>query len=285
MPGAKPSRARVAPGPQRRRAGPVGAPRWSLEPARALGDATTRSERAHPRAQQAPGSDGAGATVARSSAPRAVGTRRATEERSAAAYDLRCAREVNKVTAVTSLWLGPVPSEAIAMHHRARREGMSLTRALVVGNIASHRDCWAFRKKLAEKVGCSVRTVQRAITQAASLGLIGVARAKRNEKPPGLDHDVPCGWSHRWTVGWGKAGAAVKAAVDAARARWMIRRAVATKPVDSCGKPKECRPRGPVPPSPTRRRWSAAELDAELERVQREGGFAGPPPKPPPEKP
>jgi hypothetical protein len=178
--------------------------------------------------------------------------------------------------AVSSLWLGPVPSEARAIFERARNEGMTTTRALVLGNIGSHRDCWAFRSKLAAKVGCSVRTVQRAITQAASLGLIGVARAKQNEKPPGVDHVVPCGWSHRWVVGWGKAGAAVKVAVDAARARWTLRR-VTTKLDKSCvAKPAECRRTSPRPPART---WTAAEIDAELERAARDA----PPEKPPPE--
>lgn len=167
------------------------------------------------------------------------------------------------MTAAAAMWLGPSPAEAVAAFHRARVSGMTTLRSLVVGQIASHRDCWAFRARLARAVGCSVRTVQRAITDATSRGLIGVARAKQTEKPPGVDRIVPCGWSHRWTVGWGLAGRALGQAIDKARARWMVRhqttRAVApcvargNKPGNKCGH--------------TPRRWTAAELDAELARA------------------
>lgn len=182
------------------------------------------------------------------------------------------------MTDAASLWLGPQPAEARAAYQRARESGMTALRALVVGNIASHRDCWAFRKRLADKAGCSVRTVQRAITQAARLGLIGVARARRGEKPPGLETEVPCGWSHRWTIGWGRAGAAVKRAIDAARARWMVRHAAPSSASSSCPT-KSCDGRGrDAAPART---WTAAELDAELERL---ASGEGPPlrPKPPP---
>lgn len=179
--------------------------------------------------------------------------------------------------AAPSLWLGPAPAEAAAAFKRARGSGMSPTRALVVGNIASHKDCWAFRKKLAAQVGASVRTVQRAITQAASLGLIGVARAKPNEKPPGFDKVLPFGWSHRWTIGWGLAGAAVKRAVEAARAKFVFRRATRPLPREACAaKPKPCALRSPH----QGRQWTAAELDTELARL--EAHPPAPREKPPP---
>lgn len=127
------------------------------------------------------------------------------------------------VTSSCGLWLGPVPTEARAAYDRARSAGLTPTRALVVGTIASFKDCWAFRSRIAKRIGCSVRTVQRAITQARSEGLIGVARAKKGECPPNWKKPVECGWSHRWTIGWGKAHTAVKAAVEAARARWLVR--------------------------------------------------------------
>lgn len=134
----------------------------------------------------------------------------------------------------SGLWLGPHHGEARAAYTRARRAGLTSLRALVVGSVASFKDCWAFRSKLASQVGCSVRTVQRALTQAREEGLIGVARSKCDivngkkvfEKAPILNKPVPCGWSHRWTIGWGKAGAAVKQAVEAARARFIVRAAV-----------------------------------------------------------
>jgi hypothetical protein len=155
--------------------------------------------------------------------------------------------------------MGPHVHEAGAAFQRARGRGMTTTRALVVGHIASHRECWSFRRRLAERIGCSVRTVQRAITQAVSLGLVGVARAKKTDVPPGLDRPVDCGWSHRWTIGWGKAGAAVKTAIDGARARWMLR--VAARTEKKAALPLEPRPSRPP------RRWTADELEAELARV------------------
>jgi hypothetical protein len=134
---------------------------------------------------------------------------------------------------------------------------MPMLRSWIVGQIASFRDCWVFRKRIAEWARCSIRTVQRAITQARSLGLLGVARAKPNEVPPGASHAFACGWSHRWTIGWGKAAAQVKRMVTAARLAWMTRRTVA-KPVAS-GNVEATAP----PP----KRWTADELDAELERL------------------
>lgn len=183
----------------------------------------------------------------------------------------------------SGLWLGPVQSEAKAAYIRARAVGLTSLRALVVGNIASFRDCWAFRSKLARQVGCSVRTVQRAITQARAEGLLGVARAKRGECPPSWPKPVECGWSHRWTVGWGKAGAAVKQAVEAARARFMVRAAVHLPEKQhvtlSVKDPAKTGPKWKV--APDGREWRSKtteeiqrELDEALARV---------PEKPPPE--
>lgn len=180
------------------------------------------------------------------------------------------------MTAVAALWLGPVHQEAKAAYARAREAGLTSLRALVVGSVASFKDCWAFRRKLAAHVGCSVRTVQRAITQARAEGLIGVARAKPGEKPPGYDGTVDCGFSHRWTVGWGAAGRLVKERIAAAKARWLIRVAMGGngKKSEAPAQPKTA---GESPPRPSsgnksteaqRRTWTAAELDAELERLE-----------------
>lgn len=183
-----------------------------------------------------------------------------------------------------SLWLGPYVNEARAAYERARSVGLTSARALVIGCIASFKDCWAFRSKIAAKVGCSVRTVQRAITQAREEGLIGVARSKVSvvnghkvfEKPPNFEKPVPCGWSHRWTVGWGKAGEAVKAAVENARARWLVNHAIhlpaKAHPTLSVKEPAKTGPRWKV--APDGREWRsmrpeeiAAELEAALARM------------------
>ncbi len=171
-----------------------------------------------------------------------------------------------------SLWIGPVHTEARSAYQRAREAGLSPLRALVIGSVASFKECWTFRKKLAEKAGCSVRTVQRALTQAREEGLIGVARAKKNEVPPNWPHGpVTCGWSHRWVIGWGKAGEAVKDAVHAAKARWLVKHATPARVPTAPPVPSE-RIQGRATtrrsrPEYQRRTWTAEELDAELERL------------------
>lgn len=195
--------------------------------------------------------------------------------------------------AVTSngLWLGPHHGEARAAYTRARRAGLTSLRALVIGSVASFKDCWAFRAKLAAKHDCSVRTVQRALTQAREEGLIGVARSKCDivrgkkvfEKPPHFDKPVPCGWSHRWTIGWGKAGAAVKQAVEAARARWIVRHAVhlpeRSHPTLSVAAPEKKGPRWKTTADGREyRNLSVEEMQAELDAA-----LARMPDTPPPE--
>jgi len=165
------------------------------------------------------------------------------------------------------MWLGGNSVEAVAAFRRARAAGMSLPRALVVGQIASFRDCWAFRRTLARVLGVSVRTVQRAISEAKSLGLVNVWRSKKNERAPELGKVLPCGWSHKVAVGLGKAGRALEQAIDAARLRFVARAAVAVTVARSSSSPA---PRtGPATSSSVRprRHWTAEQLDRELARV------------------
>lgn len=163
------------------------------------------------------------------------------------------------------LWLGPWVHEAVAAYHRARAAGLSVMRALAIGNVASFKDGWAFRSTLAGRVGCSVRTVGRALEQAKREGLVGVARAKKGERPVGPNGEklapLHCGWSHRWTIGWGRAGAAVKLAIDTAKAKFMARASVKGKVL-----PERKRPA---------RTWTAEEIEAELARRES---------RPPPER-
>ena len=174
----------------------------------------------------------------------------------------------------SSTWPGTSASEARAAYQRAREAGISAARALVIGCIASFREGWMFRKNLADHTGLSVRTVQRAITQAKDFGLIGVARAKKNEIPPGMDRPLPCGWSHRWVVGWGQAAAAAKTAIANCRLARIVKaaaRATVAKPkTDEAPGPMQG-PREQRPP----RQWTVAELDAELERLARAKGPSG----------
>lgn len=119
-----------------------------------------------------------------------------------------------------------------------------------------------------------MRTVQRALTQARSEGLIGLARAKKTEVPPGWQHGpVTCGWSHRWVIGWGQAGQAVADRVHAAKARWMVKIAMAGTPTKPSQAPADKRNLSATTPRTERQRrnWTAAELDAELDRLEAAG--------------
>jgi DNA-binding transcriptional regulator YhcF (GntR family) len=148
-------------------------------------------------------------------------------------------------------------------------------RALVIGTVASFKECWTFRRNLAKHVGCSVRTVQRALTQARSEGLIRVQRAKKTDIPPQWEHGpVTCGWSHRWVCGWGQAGEKVKQAVEQAKARWIVRTATnalatSAKPTGSSASRETTRTPVAARPEYQRRSWTATELDAELDRLAR----------------
>jgi DNA-binding Lrp family transcriptional regulator len=154
-----------------------------------------------------------------------------------------------------ALWPGPYGQEAVRAFRRAIEGGMTGLRSLVVGSVASFRDCWMFQRELAKRLGCSVRTVQRGLREARQLGLIECHRSKQHEKAPGLDKEVPCGWSHRWAVGWGLANEKVALAVNVARAKMAIpglfRRSRKVKQPES--RPK---------------RWTADEIETELARRQ-----------------
>lgn len=186
--------------------------------------------------------------------------------------------------ALAQQWLGPNAAEARAAFGRARESKMSIARSIVIANIASFKDGWAFRRTIAEHVRLSVRTVQRAITQAKRNGLIGVGRAKKDEIPPGAERPIPCGWSHRWTIGWGQAVAAAREAVARTRLARMVKDAMRAKQppppqarkrqwtaseIDEELNPTPAPVQGPRPPSREPRQWTASEIDEELERLAR----------------
>ena len=161
------------------------------------------------------------------------------------------------------MWSGPYQTEGLAAYQRAVDAGMSSLRATVLGHIGSFKDCWKFRKTLAELVHGSVRTVQRALTQGREVGLIGTARGKITETPPGAARPVSCGFSHRWTIGWGQSGKMVQDAIAEARAKAERRKLnrVALATVSVAPPPKH-------PARPPARRWTAEELDAELAKTR-----------------
>lgn len=151
---------------------------------------------------------------------------------------------------------------------------MSSLRALVLGQVGSFRDCWSFRRTLADKVGCSVRTVARALKQGKELGLIDVHRAKKNEVPSGAEGPIPCGWSHRYTVGWGKIGKMVQQAIELARATRIVKQAARAAARESKSGPARESPKASTAARPRteyqRRGWTAQQLDAELALLERE---------------
>lgn len=149
-------------------------------------------------------------------------------------------------------WPGRCVDEAWAMYRRAREAGMSTTRSLALGCIASFKQGWIFRSTIAEHIGASIRTIQRAITQGKNLGLIGVARAKKGEIPPGVTHAPRCGWSHRWVNGWGEAYQRAKAIVEKCRLARIAKKLV--DPIETKLRRRRNRP------------MTAEEIDAELKR-------------------
>lgn len=157
-------------------------------------------------------------------------------------------------------WPGPHHWEAKQAYIRAREAGLSLARSWIVGGIASFQDAWIFRSKLAKFFRLSVRTVQRAITEAHAVGLIGKARAKQGEIPPGANTPIPCGWSHRWTIGWGKAADVARAEIEQTRVARAAKAAIKTTVTFVSKARRQDRPA---------RRWTAEELDAELARLPR----------------
>lgn len=151
-----------------------------------------------------------------------------------------------------ALWPGPYGQEAVRAFHRATEAGMNTLRSLVVGSVGSFRDCWMFQRELAKRLGCSARTVQRALRQARDLGLVQCHRSKPQEKAPVLGKIVDCGWSHRWAVGWGVAAEAAKCAVSVARMARII--------------PGAFGHRRKAVPERAPQRWTAEQINAELAR-------------------
>jgi len=165
---------------------------------------------------------------------------------------------------------GPHVAEARAAFARALENGMSSKRAHGLGVIASFKEGWIPRRSIARWIGGCVRTVGRMIHQAKEIGLLSTARAKKHEIPPGRSEPFTCGWSHRWIIGWGQAGKAVNDAVHAARARWLVKHAAPErKPVAAATTRGGMEPSAAARPEYQRRKWTAAEIDQELERLER----------------
>lgn len=169
--------------------------------------------------------------------------------------------------------MGPDWAEAQAAYARARAAGMSKARAEALGHVASRDDCWAFARSIAERVGVSRRTIQRAFAQGTALGMVRTARAKKGEVPPGASKPFECGWSHRWIIGRGLAGRLYNEAIARARAAWLARVAQRQKVPSSVAElARKPAPRRP-PPGVNTQAWLEAEL-AERDRARQRDGPA-----------
>ena len=102
----------------------------------------------------------------------------------------------------------------------ARAEGMRGFGPLIHAELTSYgRDPWIFQSSIAERLGCSVRTVQRWLYAFRAAGLLQCWRGKPKETPPGASGPIRCGFSHRALTAWHAAGSAFRRAVENIKAK------------------------------------------------------------------
>jgi len=182
-----------------------------------------------------------------------------------------------------SMWVGNQEYEARAAYGRAREMGLTVTRSMVVGVIGSFQykgvhDGWIYRRKIAEKLNCSIRTVQRAISDAIRCGLMVVFPNKPGEMPIGAKTKPQNRWSHRMVIGFGKATEVARSMVQAARARWLLpKTAPSTAPAPTPAMADKLTLSAKPKTWVQARKWTAADIETELAR--RDAG--GDPNRPP----
>jgi hypothetical protein len=99
-------------------------------------------------------------------------------------------------------------------------EGMRGFGPIIYAELTSYgRDPWIFQSSIAERLGCSVRTVQRWLYAFRAAGLLECWRGKKKEIPPGASGPIRCGFSHRALTAWHAAGSAFRAAVERIKAK------------------------------------------------------------------
>lgn len=92
--------------------------------------------------------------------------------------------------------------EAYRLFRYALEQGMSWLRARVLASAASLGPTyWGFQRTTAEFIGCSLRTVQRAIDEAKRLGLLTSRRSRRGELTPSGKY-LKCGFALRTFTTW-----------------------------------------------------------------------------------
>ena len=101
-------------------------------------------------------------------------------------------------------------------HAFAVAEGMRGFGPTIYAELMSYgRDPWIFQSSIAERLGCSVRTVQRWLHAFREAGLLQCWRGKKRETPPGASGPIRCGFSHRALTQWHHAKGAFLRAVEA----------------------------------------------------------------------
>lgn len=106
------------------------------------------------------------------------------------------------------LFLPPVPGvhrrEAYFVFRFALQEQMSWKRAHALAVAASYgAKSWVFQSNIAKWANCSVRTVQRAINEAKTLGILWSRRSRQGEIPPNGRGPLKCGCAIRTFSAWG----------------------------------------------------------------------------------
>lgn len=106
------------------------------------------------------------------------------------------------------LFLPPVPGvhrrEAYFVFRFALKEQMSWKRAYCLAVAASYgQKSWVFQGSVAKWVKCSVRTVQRAMNEAKTLGILHSRRSRQGEVPPNGRGPLKCGCAIRTFSAWG----------------------------------------------------------------------------------
>jgi Helix-turn-helix domain len=102
---------------------------------------------------------------------------------------------------------GPFRSEALAILEHCKDAGMSWQRAYAIACLASMAEggiCWTFQSTVARFTGYSVRTIQRAVRQAKSMGVLVSRRLRRGERPPRARQPITCGGALRRFIAWAK---------------------------------------------------------------------------------
>lgn len=105
-------------------------------------------------------------------------------------------------------FLPPVPGvhrrEALFIFRFALSQGMTWKRAHALAAAASYGEkWWGFQETVADWAKCSVRTVQRAVDEAKTLGILYSRRARKGEVQPGQRGYPKCGYAIRTFTAWG----------------------------------------------------------------------------------